>query len=126
MAFIRDAAFDLLLGDVNDSTRLDICTQEPATYGEATTKDTYSCGYKTGITVGAAEAGAVSGRRVIVPQITDGTVSCTGTKSATHWALTYNNVLYATGSLAAATNVVDGAIFTLAAFSITVPDAVDA
>jgi hypothetical protein len=125
MPFIRDASFDLMLADVNDATRIDICTQEPTTYSQATTEGTYSCGYKTGITVGAPEAGAVDGRRVIVPAVTDGTVACTATVTASHWALTNgSDTLYATGSLTTPTSVVDGAIWTCPAFSVTARDAV--
>lgn len=126
MAFIRNASLDALLADVNDATRLDICNAEPTTYGQATTKDTYSLGYKTGLTVGAPGDAGVLGRKVIVPQIADGTVDCTGTDDATHWALTNgSDTLYATGSLAASQAVTDGNSFTLAAFDIIVPDAVD-
>ncbi len=121
MAFIRDAALDLLLGDVNDSTRLDICSQEPTTYADATS--TYTLGNKTGLTIGAPADRTGGGREVTVPAITDGSVTATGT--ATHWALTYNNVLYATGQLASSQAVTSGNTFTLAAFKIGVPDAVN-
>ena len=78
MAFISDEVFDqgLDYADTN-GTRIDICSQEPTTYAEATS--TYTLGNKTGLNTGATEAGATDGRRVIVPAITAGSVTGTGT-----------------------------------------------
>ena len=121
MAFINDEVFDggLDYADVN-GTRIDICSQEPVSYAEATS--TYTLGNKTGLNTGAPEAGAVDGRRVIVPAITDGSVSGTGT--ATHWALTDGaTILVATGALSASQGVTSGNTFTLDAISITIRDA---
>lgn len=126
MAFMHDEAFDQGLDWIDTTAgaagRIDICKQEPTTYGEATTDGTHSLGNKTGLNVGAPEAGAVDGRRVIVPAITDGTVTETGT--ATHWALTDNSsILIATGALSSSQAVTDGNEFTLDAISITHRDA---
>ena len=104
--------------DVNGS-RFDIFSQEPTTYAEATTDAAFSLGNKTGLNTGAPEAGATDGRRVIVPAITDGTVTETGT--ATHWALTDNSaVLIAAGLLSSPQAVTDSNPFTLDAISITI------
>jgi len=120
MAFIRDAAFDAALGDVNDGTRIDICSQEPTTYAEATS--TYTLGNKTGLTTGAPADRTPSGRKVTVPAITDGSV--TGTGTATHWALTNGtDTLYATGALSASQAVTSGNTFTLDAIDIGIADA---
>ena len=90
MPYISDTVFDTGLAVITSGgTRIDICSQEPTSYGQATTAGTYSLGNKTGLTTGAAQDGATNGRRVIVPAIgsgSPGTVSNTGT--ATHWALT--------------------------------------
>lgn len=121
MAFINDEIFDqgLDYADTN-GTRVDICSQEPTTYAEATT--TYTLGNKTGLNTGATEDGATDGRRVIVPAVTDGSI--TGTGTATHWALTDGtSVLLATGSLSASQAVTSGNSFTLGAISITIRDA---
>lgn len=122
MAYINDTVFDsgLSYADTN-GTRIDICfTQEPTTYAEATS--TYTCGNKTGLNTGAPEAGAIDGRRVIVPAITDGSV--TATQTAGWWALTDGvSVLIATGALSAAQAVTGGNTFTLDAISITIRDA---
>lgn len=121
MAFLTDNAFDSGLTYVQtNGTRIDICSSEPTTYAAATT--TASLGNKTGITVGAPQDGAVSGRRVVVPAISDGTVTANGT--ATHWALTNgSNTLIATGTLDAGQAVTTGNPFTLDSISITLQDA---
>lgn len=120
MSFINDEVFDQGLDYAASlGSRIDICSQEPVTYTEAVA--TYTLGNKTGLTVGAAEDGAVDGRRVIVPAITNGSVTATAT--ATHWALTDGaGILLATGLLAASQGVTDENPFTLAAFSITKRD----
>lgn len=121
MAYINDEVFDqgLDYADTN-GTRIDICSQEPASYAAATS--TYTLGNKTGLNTGATQNGATDGRRVIVPAITDGTVTATGT--ATHWALTDGSaVLIATGALSASQAVTSGNTFTLDAISITIRDA---
>ena len=123
MAYINDEVFDqgLDYADTN-GTRIDICSQEPSSYGEATTAGTYSLGNKTGLNTGATQAGATDGRRVVVPAITDGSVTNTGT--ATHWALTDGSaVLLATGALSSSQAVTSGNTFTLDAISITIRDA---
>ncbi len=122
MPYINDEVFDsgLDYADTN-GTRIDICyTQEPTTYAEATS--TYTCGNKTGLNTGAAEAGATDGRRVIVPAITDGSV--TSTQTAGWWALTDGSaVLIAAGALSSTQAVTSGNTFTLDAISITKRDA---
>ena len=118
--YINPEVFDqgLDYADVN-GTRIDLCSQEPTTYAEATTDGAFSLGNKTGLNTGAPEAGATDGRRVIVPAITNGTVTETGT--ATHWALTDNSaVLIAAGLLSSSQAVTDGNPFTLDAISITI------
>ena len=121
--FISDEVFDQGL-DYADSngTRIDITSQVATTYSEATVDGTYSLGNKTGLNTGTTEAGATDGRRVIVPAITDGTV--TETATATHWALTDGtSLLIATGPLSSSQAVTDGNTFTLDAISITIRDA---
>jgi len=117
MSYINPTVFDtgLALIDTN-GTRLDITSAEATTYAEATA--TYTLGNDT-VNTGAPEAGAVDGRRVIVPAISAGSV--TGTGTATHWALTDGaSVLYATGPLTASQAVTSGNTFTLDAISITI------
>ena len=123
MPFIADTIFDngLAYATTNGET-IYITSAEATTYAEANT--TFKLGTKTSATVGAAEAGATDGRRVIVSAITDGTVNSTGT--ATHWALCKDSVtseLLATGALTASQAVTSGNTFTLDAISITIRDA---
>lgn len=120
MAFINDEVFDqgLDYADTN-GTRLDITSQEATTYTEATS--TYTLGNDT-VNTGATQNGATDGRRVIVPAITAGSV--TGTGTASHWALTDGtSVLIATGALSSSQSVTSGNTFSLDAVSITVRDA---
>lgn len=122
MAFINDRVFDNGLTVLDtEANRLDICSQEPVTYTEATS--TYTLGNKTSLSVGAPADRAPSGRKVTVAAITDGSV--TGTGTATHWAIvdTGNSRLLATGALAASQVVTNGNTFALAAFDIGIPDA---
>ena len=123
MAFIYDEAFDSGIDNIDTlGTRIDITSQEATTYSEATTDAVFSLGNKTGLNTGIAEDGAVDGRRVIVPAITDGTV--TETATATHWAFTDGaSILLATGLLSSSQGVTDGNTFTLDAISITHRDA---
>lgn len=120
MAYLNDEALDQGLDWVDtNGTRIDICSQEPTTYAEATS--TYTLGNKTGLNTSATQDGDTSGRKVTVPAITDGSV--TGTGTATHWALTDGSaVLVATGSLASSQAVTSGNTFTLGAIDITIPD----
>lgn len=123
MPYINDNAFDQGLDYLDtNGTRVDICSQEPTTYAEATS--TYTLGNST-VNTGATTNGAVSGRRVTVPAITGASV--TGTGTATHWALTDGTAtLLATGALSASQAVTSGSTFNLGAFDITFPDAVAA
>lgn len=122
MAFLADYALDAALAKLDtEANRLDICSQEPTTYAEATS--TYSKGNKTSLSVGAPADRTPNGRKVTVAAITDGAVSATAT--VTHWAIvdTGNSRLLATGALAASQAVTNGNVFTLAAFDIGIPDA---
>ena len=120
MPYINDDAFDEGLDWITtNGTRIDIWSQEPTTYAQATS--TYTLG-NSAVTPGAAPNGAVSGRRVIVPAISAGNVTASAT--ATHWALTNGAaILVATGALTSSQAVTSGNLFTLTAISITYPDA---
>lgn len=122
MAFVADYVLDAALAKLDtEANRLDICTQEPTTYAEATS--TYTKGNKTSLSVGAPADRSPNGRKVTVAAITDGSV--TGDGTVTHWAIvdTGNSRLLATGALSASQAVTNGNPFTLAAFDIGIPDA---
>ena len=98
--FITDEAFDAGLDYLDtNGTRVDIQkTAEATTYSLATVDGTNSLGNKTGLNTGAPEDGPTDGRKVIVPAITAGSVTETGT--AGFWALTDgSSLLRATGPL---------------------------
>lgn len=123
MAYINPAAYDLALSWIDtNGTRLEICSAEPANYAGIAA---VALGNKTPPNIGAPANGAVNGRRVTIAAITDGSVTATGT--ATHWALhNGSNTLVASGSLPSSQGVTNGNTFTLPAFDVTIPDAVDA
>lgn len=114
---VYDAALQVL---VSNGDRLDICSQEPTSYTEATS--TYSLGNKTSITIGTIADGDVSGRKVTVSATTGGTIGSTGT--ATHYAIsnTSGTQLLAAGQLTTSQSVVSGNTFTTQAFDIEIPD----
>jgi hypothetical protein len=121
--FMNDSLLDLLLQYLEDNgTRLDICSQIPATYAEATS--TYTLGNKTGITYTGPADRSPNGRKTTVDAISGGAV--TGTNTATHWAITKpttTTALLAAGTLSVPQGVTNGNTFSLAAFDIGVPDA---
>lgn len=120
MAAINDNVYDqgLSWADTN-GTRIDICSTDPGLVYATVTANTL--GNDT-VNTGAPEAGAVDGRRVVVPAITAGSVTADGT--ATHWALTNGtNTVVASGALSSSQAVTSGNTFTLDAISITLRDA---
>lgn len=122
MAYINDTALDALLAQVANADRAYICSQEPATYTEATS--TYDLGAKTsGLSWGAAGDRSPNGRKRTLAAITGGSVTDTGT--ASHWALVQNSgsVLWATGALDSSQGVTSGNTFSLGALDIGVSDA---
>ena len=120
MPYINDEVFDTGLdyADTN-GTKIDILSSDiGSTYASIAAATLGNDTVNTGIT----EAGAIDGRRVIVPAITAGTVTATGT--ASHWALTNGTaIVVASGALSTTQAVTSGNTFTLDAISITIRDA---
>ena len=112
---VRDQGLDW--ADTN-GTRIDICSTDPGlTYATVTAN---TLGNDT-VNTGSTQDGAVDGRRVVVPAITAGSV--TGTGTATHWALTNGtDTVVASGALSSSQAVTSGNTFTLDAISITIRD----
>ena len=123
MPFISDAVLDAALNHVTaNGDRVDICSQEPANFTEATS--TFSLGNKAGASVGAPGDRTPNGRKVTVAAIGDGAV--TGGGTATHWAVsktTATAALLAANALASSQVVTAGNTFTLDAVDIGFPDA---
>ena len=122
--FITDEAFDAGLDYLDtNGTRIDIDdTAEATTYSLATVDGTNSLGNKTGLNTGAPVDGPTDGRKVIVPAITDGSVTETGT--AGFWALTDGtSLLLSTGPLTSSQSVTDLNTFSLDAIELRIRDA---
>lgn len=120
MATLNDRVYDNGLTVLDtEANRLDICSQEPATFTAATS--TYTLGNKTSLSIGAPAARSGGGREVTIASFTDGAV--TGNGSATHYAIvdTVNSRLLATGSLSSSQTVTAGNTFSLAAFKVGMP-----
>lgn len=119
MPRIQDTVYDNGLSSLSGNLdRMDVCSQEPTTYTEATS--TYSLGNAAVVTPSPVD-GAVDGRRVIVPAINGASVTASGT--ATHWAGTDGtSTLYASGDLSASQALVIGNTFNLDATSIGIRD----
>lgn len=121
MASLSDRVFDNGLSVLDtEANRIDITSQEVTTYAEATS--TYTLGNSTTLSIGAPADRTGGGRDVTAASISDGSV--TGTGTATHYAIvdTANSRLLATGSLSASQSVTSGNTFSLASFTIGIPD----
>ena len=122
MTFLTDNALDSGLSYLTtNGSRMDICSQEPANYTEATS--TYTLGNKTSVTTGSPTNGDTSGRKVTIAAVTGGSV--TGTGTASHWAYTKTTAtteLLAANSLASSQAVTSGNTWSMAAVDIESPD----
>ena len=121
MAYLHDDILDAACSYISTNTEnLYITSAEATTYAEAQT--TYKLGTKATPGFTGPANGDVSGRKITVDAITDGSVG--GTDTATHWALTDNSEtkLLATGALDSSQGVTSGNTFTLEAFDIEFPD----
>lgn len=120
MAYLNDRVYDNGLTVLDtEANVLHICSALPTTYAQATS--TYTLGNKATPTVSAPGAGTPNGRQVTVSEITDGTV--TGTGTASHWALvdTANSRLLASEALSATQAVTNGNEFRLTSFTVRIP-----
>lgn len=126
MPFLNDRVLDFGLEILNtECDRLDICSQEPANYTEASS--TYSRGNKdhgaAGSAFGAPADRTPTGRKVSSTAVTDGAVTSTG--NVTHWGASDvgNTRLLAATSLSATQAVTNGNSWSLPSFDIGIPDA---
>ena len=121
MATLNDRVLDNGLTVLDtEASRVDICSQEPTSYAEATS--TYTLGNETSISISATADASPNGRKVTLAAVSGASV--TGTGTATHYAIsdTSNSRLLATGSLSASQVVTSGNTFSLAASDIRIPD----
>lgn len=125
MSYLNDRVLDNGLSVLDtEADKIFICSAEPATYTAATT--TNALGNKTfsaGAAFGSPAARSPTGRKVTSTAITDGSVTGTGTSTASHWAVvdSANSRLLAAYSLSATQAVTSGNPFTLPAFDIGIP-----
>ena len=121
MAYLNDRVFDSGLSILDtEADRIYLCSQQPATYAEATS--TYALGNVTGVSVGAPADGTPDGRAVTVAAASGGNITATGT--ATHYAIvdSSNSRLLASSTLTASQSVTSGNTFALGSFTVRFPD----
>lgn len=121
MATLNDRVFDSGLSVLDtEANKIVVTSQEATSYTEANA--TYALGNSTSLSIAAPTDRSGGGREVVVAAITDGSITATGT--ATHYAIvdTNNSRLLATSTLSASQSVTSGNTFTLASFTIGIPD----
>ena len=121
MATLNDRVLDSGLTVLDtEANKIVVTSQEATTYTEANA--TYALGNSTSLSIAAPTDRSGGGREVVVAAITDGSITATGT--ATHYAIvdTNNSRLLATSTLSASQSVTSGNTFTLASFTIGIPD----
>ena len=121
MATIADRVFDNGLTVLDtEANKIVVTSQEATTYTEANA--TYALGNSTSLSIGAPSDRSGGGREVNAAAITDGSITGKGTVS--HYAIidTTNSRLLVTGSLSASQSVTSGNTFSLASFTVGIPD----
>ena len=121
MATLNNRVFDSGLSVLDtEANKIVITSQEATTFTNANA--TYALGNSTSLSIAAPSDRSGGGREVLVAAISDGSVTATGT--ATHYAIldTTNSRLLATSTLRASQSVTSGNSFTLASFTIGIPD----
>ncbi len=121
MATLNDRVFDNGLAILDtEANSIHVTSQEATTYADATSTSTL--GNSSSLAIGSPADRSGGGREVTVSAISDGSITATGT--ATHYAVvdTTNSRLLATGSLSASQSVTSGNTFTLASFTVGIPD----
>jgi hypothetical protein len=121
MATLNDRVLDSGLSVLDtEANKIVVTSQEATTFTNANA--TYALGNSTSLSIAAPTDRSGGGREVVVAAITDGSI--TGTGTATHYAIvdTNNSRLLATSTLSASQSVTSGNTFTLASFTIGIPD----
>jgi len=121
MATLDNRVFDNGLTVLDtEANAIHVTSQEATDYTDATSTSTL--GNSTSLSISAPADRSGGGREVTVSAITDGSITAGG--SASHYAIvdTTNSRLLVTGSLSAAQSVTSGNTFSLASFTIGIPD----
>jgi hypothetical protein len=120
MAMINTEVLDVALEEIStNATVLHICSTQPADYAGIAG---VSLGTKTNPTFTGPLDGVVSGRRITVNDVIDGSVGGNGT--AGFWALADASRLLAAGALTSPQVVTEDNTFTLTNFDIEIRDPV--
>lgn len=117
MSSLHNDVFDLGITELSEASGLHVCSEEPT---DLATAISLSLGNKAAPTVSVPEEGVGGGRQVTVSQIADITGTADGT--ATHWALVDGTRLLACGTLLAGLVIANGSVYSLASFTIRIPD----
>lgn len=121
MAYINPDVYDMALNAISGSAEnLYVCSQEPTTFTQASA--TYSLGSKVSPSFTGPSAGDVSGRKITVSAISDGSVSSSG--NACWVSLTDDSLskLLAAQVLSASQTLTSGNTFSLTAFDVEIQD----
>jgi hypothetical protein len=121
MATLDNRVFDNGLTVLDtEANAIHVTSQEATSYTDATSTSTL--GNSTSLSISAPADRSGGGREVTVSAITDGSITAGG--QASHYAIvdTTNSRLLVTGSLSAAQSVTSGNTFSLASFTIGIPD----
>ena len=120
---VSDRTLDYgLLDTKNLATHVHILSQDPIVYADVATYTLGNKNWGAGNALTGPAAGSPNGRQIQSVAITDGSVTATGT--ATKWAIidSVNSRLLLNGSLAAGQAVTSGNTFTLASFTVRLPN----
>ena len=109
----------------NNATHIYICSQDPGDWTSAT--QTFALGnynFGTGNVFGAPATGSPNGRAITSNPIANGTVTASSPPPAACWAVVNSSAseLLANGQLTGSVSVTAGNTFTLAPFTITIPN----
>jgi len=115
---VLDAALNVL---TTNGDRIDLCTSAPTTYAGISS---VSVGNFGSLSIGSPADRSGGGREVTVAAVSSGSPgSITAGGTASHYAISNGSTtLYATGTLSADQVVTSGNTFTLASFTIGIPD----
>ena len=120
MSYMHDDFQDAALAILDLVENMYICGTEPTSFAEASS--TYKLGTKATPSIGAAQAGDVSGRKRTVGAISDGVVN--GAGEANYYAFTDDSEskLLLVRPLSSPLNLATGSPWTMNAFDIEWPD----
>lgn len=119
MAYLSTHIYDNGLNELSGPDRvLHICSAEPTDFGNVSV---VSLGERSNPTINTPTNMSGGGREVVIDNVTDGSVTSTGT--ASHWALVdnTNSRLLASQLLTATQVVTNGNTFSLTSFTIGIP-----